>query len=223
MNKYLHILTIFFLFACSSEDSSKVRDFTSGEMNDAAMSSFTINGQITGAENKTLYVETFTDRGRIEAGKATADASGKFQIEGTIPGFGEYYLRMGEAMNNIIPMVITPNDKITIKGEASTFKSNTKIGGTEWSDLMTEFLPLYGDFMVKMEDMKLKAPSMSEIEQVEFYVDAKKEVEIFSLEKMKTDPSNSYNLILFKNTIPGYDSQIAWNQDNNVILNNVVI
>jgi thiol-disulfide isomerase/thioredoxin len=221
MTKYLAYLSIFFLVACSNGSNNVVEKMDGSESNTPVNTSFSLEGQVDGAENLMFYVEAVTNRGKMPVASGKSNTKGQFKIEGVVPGFGEYYVRMGEGNTDVIPIVIVPGDNISLLGKKETFRSNTKFSGTEWSKALSGFLPHYAKFTLTMQEMKTKASSLSEMEQIEFYIDARKDVESFGLKSMKDDPGNPYNLILFKSTVPAYDSQIALDNTNNAILRNV--
>lgn len=213
--KYLNILFIALLVGCSAPAGEDADTATEKVENPSPKgNSFSIKGTITGAANEVFFVEALTDRGLIQVSQAQADANGSFELNAEVPGFGEYYLRMGQNQSNSIPMVIVPGDKITVNGDASSYNSSTTFGGTEWSEYANGFLPVFSEYYKTMTDFKSKAASMSELEQLEFAIETKKKIEEYSFPKMDADPGNPFNLILFKSSGPQFDNLIGWDTEH---------
>ncbi|MCR9173284.1 MAG: AhpC/TSA family protein [bacterium] len=214
--KYVVTLCIgFLLFSCDSmEETSE-----SGTPSKALEDNFTITGKIENGQNMTFYLEAQSQSGVIEVAKATSDGTGQFEMKGNIPGYGIYSLRMGETKEKVIPMTLVPNDKVHIDASSATFKTPT-VSGTDWSELMTEYMKVYGEFDRQNTMLKLNPENLPKEEVNERYQELSAGVDEFIFEQLDNDPSNPFNVVLIPSAIPkqGFN---GWPEENLVRLKRV--
>ncbi len=214
MKKITLIALIFFVASCSSDaevgNTHEEQEITTSENT----ANFTLSGSVAGASDQVCYIEAATNRGIILIGKGATDLNGAFSISANIQGFGEYYLRMGESNENVVPMVLVPGDDIKFTSNASAFIDSAKFSGTSWSQTATKFIPIYQTYSKEVQKLRTSMAGKSELDQLEASISIKKPMEAFAFEQMAKDPGNPYNLILFKISGPTFDNFIGWDAAN---------
>lgn len=162
---------------------------------------FTITGKIQNGQNITFYLEAQAQNGLISVAQATADGTGKFEIQGNIPGYGIYSLRMGETKQKVIPLTLVPNDKVNIKASAATFNT-PEVSGTDWSELMTNYMKEYQHFSSQNTLLNLNPENLSDEEVRAQYEALTADFDDFVLRSIDADPANPFNVILIPSAIP---------------------
>lgn len=214
MRKFAEILILSLIITACGGSSTETSDEKSNAAENSMQENFVLNGQVSGAANTPFYIEAATNRGIILIGKSTSDGNGSFAINGNIQGYGEYYLRMGENNQNVVPMVIVPGDKISFASTSASFVDSSKFAGTTWSETATLFVPEYQKYAKSIAELRSSGGTMSEFEQLEASIAAKKPLEEFAFDRMKANLGDPYNLILFKIAGPAFDNFIGWDPKN---------
>jgi len=112
-----------------------------------------IEGQIVGAENQEITLLNKNLGGvKSPIGKVKADAEGKFVMDTTIAIRDYYFLRLenGQLLN----LVLSPQDKITVYGDAKDLFTFTNVIGSPHSVLMKEFLLEFQAFKSVEDSLK---------------------------------------------------------------------
>jgi thiol-disulfide isomerase/thioredoxin len=176
---------------------------------------FTISGKITGAENLKIYVEGFSEKGVIKIKDTTINANGEFTLKGNIPGLGIYNLRLGESQNKVIPLTLLPNDHVKLNTSFDFFISKPNASGTIWTEVMNQYVELLSVFTSKQQELMTLQGQLSEADMSSKYLELRKPLDAFSLEQMKKDPGNPFNIILQTSAVPitGFDGWDAGNID----------
>lgn len=207
--KYIIALFIGFAFiSCENMEESDAPQTSEKKLKD----NFTISGKIRNGQNVTFYLEGQAQNGTIEVAQATSDGAGNFEIKGNIPGYGIYSLRMGETNEKIIPLTLVPDDHVKIEASSATFKT-PEVSGTEWSELMTEYMKVYQKFNTQNTLLKLNPENLSKEEVNQKHKELSEDVDEFVFEKLDEDPSNPFNVILIPSALPnqGFNS---WPKEN---------
>lgn len=124
-----------------------------------------IEGQIVGAENQKITLIN-KNLGGVQSpiGAVKSDAEGKFVIDTTIAIRDYYFLRLenGQLLN----LVLSPNDKITVYGDAKDLFNISNIIGSPGSVLMKEFLIEFKNFKSVEDSLKnvLRADASKQME-----------------------------------------------------------
>lgn len=196
--KYLFLLLLgFTLYGCDNIEE----DDTSSKRKSSEKDNFTIAGKIENGQNLTFYLEAISANGIIPVAQANSDASGAFTMNGNIPGFGKYQLRMGETSEKVIPLTLVPGDHVKIKASYAEF-GTPHVSGTAWSDAMTAYMKIYRDFAQKQVTLKLNPDNLSQEEIKSEYDKIRAIVDDFALERMDADPGNPFNVILLPSAMP---------------------
>ena len=142
MIKYIAgLITLLIFLASCGEDEAQLTIDENGVQNN-----FMISGKVEGADNTTFYLEALSQQGNISVAQAKSDADGKFTMQGNIPGFGMFQLRMGEATDKIIPLTIVPDDKVTITSTFADYNVTPIVTGTNWASVMTDYMAKFSQF-----------------------------------------------------------------------------
>lgn len=213
MMKSIILFSSLFLLLASCEDDAET--VTADE--DELVNNFSIDGSIEGGENKTFYLEALSQTGTINVAEARSDSKGKFLMQGNIPGFGLYQLKMGEGNNAIIPLTLVPEDHIKISAEAESFAILPKVSGTEWSKTMTAYMKVFSKFHVGQQELMLLKDSLSPEVLTDRFLKLKAPIDSFSIVNMKSDPDNEFNIVLQGSATPsmGFDQ---WDTTNLSVL-----
>lgn len=208
MRKFLPITLLLglFLTSCNSPEESAITE-------EKPDNNFSVTGKIQGAGSTNIYVEAASSQGTIPVAEVKSSADGSFSIEGNIPGMGIYQLRVGEANDKAMPLVLNVGDKLEINGEFSNFPAKTTVKGVEWAESYIKYMSLVEVFID--EQSKLMSPSSGKSQeeiQKEFLV-LRQPLEAFAKENIQSKPASLFNLLLVNLIYPagGFDS---WNEEN---------
>ncbi len=107
---FLLAATIFILGSCKKEKQ------------------FTIQGKITHAEGKTIYLEELLTSSRKQVGETKINGKGKFEFKGVvgIPTF--YLLKLSD--HNFITLLVDSAENVTIEADAANLYSEYKVSGS---------------------------------------------------------------------------------------------
>ena len=90
---------------------------------------FSVEGQISGAQDSTLYFENVGLNGIEEVGSVTLDADGKFAFSGEAPEAPEFYrLRIS---NQIINVAIDSTETVTINAQYPQMATQYEVSGSD--------------------------------------------------------------------------------------------
>ena len=183
---------------------------------------FTISGTISQADQATLYLEAFSQKGTIEVAKTIIQGGGKFLMKGNIPGFGIYQLRLGESPDKIIPFTIAPKENITIQTSFNDFLVKPNASGANWTKTLNAYMPIMMQFASDQRNMQATSSEMGDSEIAIAFQSIKKPLDDFSIAEMKKKPGNSFNIILSSSATPamGFDN---WNPENISVLQDVAL
>lgn len=194
MIKFLSILlTAILVASCGSEDNS-------AETKPA--DNFTISGSIADAANSSLYLEALSQEGSIAVSETKINPDGTFKLSGNIPGLGIYQLRLGEAKDKIIPLTLVPNDKLKVNTSFADFTIKPVVSGTEWASVMNNYMKFYAVFIDGQQQLTQLEGKATEEELMALYLELRKPLDKFSVEQMKKDPDNPYNIVLSTSATP---------------------
>jgi len=216
MKYILFLLVGLFFMACDDA----VESTASKETKDSTEDNFTITGNIQNGQNVTYYLEAQTPGGVVSVAQSTSDGTGKFTMEGNIPGFGIYSLRMGETPEKVIPLTLVPGDDVKIEASQASFVT-PKVSGTDWSAVMTEYMSIYQSFTQEKTMLELNPENLSNEEINKQYKALRKKVDDFALTKMDEDPSNPFNVLLLPSAMPEAEDFNDWSKDELIRLKRV--
>lgn len=211
MKKLVYFLLLTFtIVACQSTENKEI----------VLEDNFTVSGTIAQADQATLYLEAFSQKGTIDIAKTTVGSNGKFLLKGNIPGFGIYQLRLGESSEKTIPFTIAPEENIIIKTTFNNFIEKPNASGAKWATTLNAYMPIMLQFTREQQALQSNSNGMSEEEIAALYLQQKKTLDDFSIAEMKKNPSNSFNLILSSSASPtlGFEN---WDPANIQVLSNV--
>ncbi|NDB36562.1 MAG: TlpA family protein disulfide reductase, partial [Flavobacteriia bacterium] len=171
---------------------------------------FWMRGMIKGAEGDSLFLETPSEQGMIRVMSGKLDANGKFEIEGNIAGLGFYQLRLGDSIQNSIPLTPMPNDTLFVSSNKFIFTTSPGLSGTVWCEPINAYLEQMKVFRIKQIKLGKKQPWLSEEQFNMELLNNKKPLTDFVVEKMMQNPKNPSNLLLSMELFPmtGFE---GWN------------
>lgn len=207
MTKYFtFLLSAMLLFSCSNTEETEALEQKPDD-------NFMISGTIKDASNTSLYLEALSQQGSIVVTEGKVGSDGKFNLSGNIPGMGIYQLRLGEAQDKIIPLTLVPEDKLKLSTSFSEFAVKPNVSGTEWSKVMNEYMKFFSVFMSGQQELSTLQGKASESEMMALYMELRKPLDQFALDKMQEDPDNPYNIVLSTSATPitGFKD---WNPKN---------
>jgi len=211
--KLLFILSfVAFLFqSCGDTENSDL---------EKPANNFTIQGKISGAAQQKLYVEAPSDRGTIPIANALINVDGTFKLEGNVPGLGYYFIRLGEDKNNIIPVTIEPKNNLKINCEVATFNLKPNASGTNWSNVMNQYLAKLEAFQLAQDSLMVIQKTMTKEALNAKYYEEKEKIDGFVRAKMMQQPANPYNIVLSMVLLPT-TSFDGWKKVNLSVLEEV--
>jgi len=216
INKVFGLFLLAFLVSCNGteqDDFEVIKD-------EKLENNFSITGVIKNGANITFHLEAMSQSGTINVAEVKSDSQGKFKLEGNIPGFGLYQLRLGNSEENIIPLTLVPNDNLTIKTSVDEFTTSPVLTGTRWSRVMTDYMRIYSNFHFAQSELMLNKDGMSNEELTNEFKRLKAPVDSFSIAEMTADPGNPFNIVLSASATPTMGLN-DWDPANLDLLNEV--
>lgn len=204
----LYILLSIFLFACGSSDKNGLDD------------NFEITGTIEGAGGKTLYLEALSSNGVIDVAQTKLEDDGTFELVGNVPAMGIYQLRLGEGEQNILPMTLSPDEKISLEVSIDKYMRRPVFKGAVWTEPLNQYMALFDDFANEQSLMAQQSNSMSQEEMMQAYLTLRKPLDEFAKNQMRKEPANPVNIILMSSLTPSMGWEF-WDPSNLEILNHV--
>lgn len=204
----------FFLFACGDGEEAGV----DGEQD--LKDNFEISGLIKGAPNTGIYLEAISQQGVINVAESRTDATGNFTMIGNIPGFGLYQLRLGDESPKIIPLTLVPEDKIKVNTSFDKYELKPNVSGAKWTKTMNRYMEVYASFYEGQKEMLILRDSLPSEVLNERFMALKAPLDKFSLEAMRKDPGNPFNIVLQNSATPAMGFN-GWDPQNLEILKKV--
>ena len=162
---------------------------------------FKVQGEITGAENKTLYLEASGLEGVVLLDSVKLGSNGGFSFAEACPESPEFYrLRMG---GQVINFAVDSIETITVKADAAKFDTDYTIEGSENNLKIKELVMLQAELQQKVDKLsKSGMPAGLAQTQLVNYVNEYKE-------KVKRGyiyaaPNQSYAYFALFQTLNGY-------------------
>lgn len=122
----LRLITIFTIIvafvACSNSNS--------------ASAGFELNGKLTNGNNQTVVLEKLSTTGVTPVDTATINETGEFKITADVPETGFYRLKISE--KNFATLILNPNEKVKITGDANDLGNTYTVEGSVDSKLFWE-------------------------------------------------------------------------------------
>lgn len=110
---------------------------------------FKVQGNVTGAEDKTLYLEASSLEGIVVMDSTELGSSGSFKFAGARPESPEFYrLRMD---NKVINFVVDSVETVTIKADAAKFDTEYTVEDSENNQKIKELVLLQADLQKKVD------------------------------------------------------------------------
>jgi len=225
MRKIIAIASLLALGACgdsaqeqtSATTDSGTENTTTTPENLAA--NFEISGHIQDGGNQVLTLEALSGQGAIQLAQTSTRADGSFDLKGNIQGMGLYQLKLGEGGNKVIPMTLSPQEKIVLKADYNTFERLPKFSGAEWAPVLTAYMEKFNDFAFAQTKLANKK-GMSEADQLREFMQLRKPLDDFARAEMLKSPANPANIVLSTSMTPsmGYDN---WDVKNLAVLQKV--
>ena len=112
---------------------------------------FKVQGEVTGAEDKTLYLEASSLSGIVMLDSVKLGANGSFSFAETRPESPEFYrLRMG---GKVINFVVDSTETVSVKADAAKFATDYAIEGSENNLKIKELVLLQAELQQKVDKL----------------------------------------------------------------------
>jgi thiol-disulfide isomerase/thioredoxin len=226
MRKLFAIASILALSACgdSGKESTPAPTASTSDTGQTTTpgnlaANFEISGLIKDGGNQVLTLEALSGQGAIQLAQTSTRADGSFNLKGNIQGMGLYQLKLGSGGNKVIPMTLSPQEKIVLTADYNTFERLPKFSGSEWAPVLTAYMEKFNTFafaQTKLADNK----NMSEADQIREFLKLRKPLDDFAKAEMLKSPANPANIVLSTSMTPsmGYDN---WDVKNLAVLQKV--
>jgi len=195
---YYFIALCFLLSSCSGDnntDDNVYQDEASNSFqNNNSNPDISITGKIKDAAGLYLILESPLLGNKVEVARAMIDKNENFTIQTNIPGLGYYILRLDNQNQDSLELSLNMGDQLALNTSLDEYETNPKISGVPWS----------------MDANRYYAILHSE--------NRKTEMSEFTLERMKKDPSNPFNIILSMHLM---SSEEEYNESRIQIFGNV--
>jgi thiol-disulfide isomerase/thioredoxin len=97
------------------------------------------------------------------------------------------------------------------------FAVKPNVSGTEWSSVMNQYMEKFTVFMKGQMELNALQGKASEEEIMKLYLELRKPMDAFALQKMKEDPDNPFNIVLSSSATPNMGFK-DWNPENLEVL-----
>ena len=112
---------------------------------------FKVQGEVTGAEDKTLYLEASSLGGIVMLDSVKLGANGSFSFAEARPESPEFYrLRMG---GKVINFVVDSTETVSVKADAAKFATDYAIEGSENNLKIKELVLLQAELQQKVDKL----------------------------------------------------------------------
>ena len=162
---------------------------------------FKVQGEVTGAEDKTLYLEASGLEGIVLLDSVKLGSNGSFSFAEACPESPEFYrLRMG---GQVINFAVDSIETVTVKTDAAKFDTDYVIEGSENNQKIKELVMLQAELQQKVDKLsKSGIPAGLAQNQLMNYINDYKE-------KVKRNyiyaaPNQSYAYFALFQTLNGY-------------------
>lgn len=162
---------------------------------------FKVQGEVTGAEDKTLYLEASGLEGIVLLDSVKLGSAGSFNFAEACPESPEFYrLRMG---GQVINFAVDSTETVTVKANAAKFDTDYTIEGSENNQKIKELVMLQAELQQKVDKLsKSGIPAGLAQQQLANYINEYKE-------KVKRGyiyaaPNQSYAYFALFQTLNGY-------------------
>ena len=162
---------------------------------------FKVQGEVTGAEDKTLYLEASGLGGIALLDSVKLGANGSFSFAETRPESPEFYrLRMG---NQVINFAVDSTETVTIKTDAAKFDTGYAIEGSENNLKIKELVLLQAELQQKVDKLaQSKLPAGLAQNQLMTYINGYKEN--VKRNYIYAAPNTTYAYFALFQTLNGY-------------------
>ena len=162
---------------------------------------FKVQGEVTGAEDKTLYLEASGLGGIALLDSVKLGANGSFSFAETRPESPEFYcLRMG---NQVINFAVDSTETVTIKTDATKFDTGYAIEGSENNLKIKELVLLQAELQQKVDKLaQSKLPAGLAQNQLMTYINGYKEN--VKRNYIYAAPNTTYAYFALFQTLNGY-------------------
>lgn len=112
---------------------------------------FNVEGEITGAENKTLYIEHSSINGVLKKDSVKLDDKGNFHFAEARPEAPDFYrIRIDD---KVINFVVDSTETVSIKSDYARFSSDYEISGSESNIKIKELSLLQAELQNKVNEL----------------------------------------------------------------------
>lgn len=160
-----------------------------------------ISGKFIGSSGQKAVLEAVSQSGTIEV-SSTVIEDDKFELHTNIPGLGIYQLKIGNDPENVIILTANVNDDIKVSGDIKNVALGSKISGVEWGKDYDKYMALIAKFSNDQQELMNLQNQVSQEELVKRYMDLKKPVDEFALNKINENPSSAFNIVLSNSLMP---------------------
>lgn len=160
-----------------------------------------ITGKFTGSSGQRAVLEAVSQSGTIEVSSTTIEDDA-FELHTNIPGLGIYQLKIGDNPENVILLTANVNDEIKISGDMKSVPFGSKISGVEWGKDYEKYMTLIAKFSAEQQELMNLQGQLNQEELVKKYLELKKPVDDFALEKINENPGSSFNIVLSNSLMP---------------------
>lgn len=206
--KYLFLALIFTgLYSCGSNSSDE----------NGLENNFHIEGKISGAARQKIKIEAQAQSGVITVAETTTDATGKYSLDGNIPGMGIYSMTVGSDARNAIAITLEEKDHAVINGNMETFSFDPKISGTRWSKPLMKYMKLFNEFAKAQMEQTMKETDLDK--QIALFEQLQQPLMTYVQTQILKEPGNPVNIILCNSLMPNSETGLSnWNPENLPIL-----
>lgn len=213
--RYFYLLFLLFgLTACGGDGTDSEEQTSEPENN------FHLEGKIEGASLQTIRIQAESPNGTIEVAQTTTDASGKYVLDGNIPGMGLYSMTVGEDPSNAIVLPLDINDRVKIDAPLNAFAVSPDISGTSWARPLSQYMVIFREFAQKQSE---ELPKIADSEaKIKRYMELRLPVEDFIKKQVEKDPGNTVNIIFLSILSPSPQLGLKnWNPEHLELLKKI--
>lgn len=213
MKKLIYILSLGVLFSCGgsdTEDNTKPTEESTGESTAAnGAINVWIKGNIAGGVNQPIVLEVAGEQGTLKLASGIVAQDGSFALQGNVKGLGMYQMRLGIAENKVIPLTLSPGDKVDLQASYDEFETKPVFSGTKWAASLTTYMSKFNDFALQQMELS-KRTDLTQEQQVSAFLKMRKPLDRYACDQIMKDPSNPASLVLMTSLTPvmGYEN---WN------------
>lgn len=209
MKKLTYLLVVLLAFSCSGGPQK-----------------FKISGTIQQASDQVLILEELSMSDRAVVDSAILSKTGEFKLTGKLSGPAFFALRLKNQPEDVITLVVYPDDRIKVYSAAGKMASSYTVSGSNDSELIRQLQEKVSQSLAKINDLgkiyqdSINSPNIMRVRNYldSLYTQIETEHHDFTASLIKNNPASMASLMAIYQQLTPRIPVIKWPQDSALIV-----